>query len=630
MITPQPVPLVVSSQRSELSLSLERTRAIIDHCLHLYLESRRLERSKSHENQSRSTPGPAIGTGMERAGLKPSSRMDIRKNSESAIFSRPVLNTMRSNPLLNDPSPFSSSPRVQSHLEPQRKRLDLSDISDNEQSSKSRTRTAIFRPVETYITSCLTDCATLNRAFLSVRPDYRRAASEGTPSAIVTDKGSFSSPGIGNPSSGVEVDAKTLLLGDIAENGSWWAGERSVQGQPARVSSRTRSPDNWQGTVNLKSPRINWTGVASWYRAILQAGDHWREKWKDFESDLPSSTPVSPLDRPSELFMEIENDLAESRNHLQRVLLKATENLLKRPRRPLKQPEDCRFLLIILANPLLGSSVANQPSRRPSSQTVGRRAGPGQHSGIIKRTLGLLGQLPNEIHQYLVSWISRFSEGQVQRLVDLVGGFVTYRLGRPTQTREFVNPTEGLVPSFSDGGVHHASQLHAALGGSRSQSSKPANDTGKPQVANYGDDWQIRAAARVMSLLFAANGGHSLKKREAVPNESRSHSTGLTARYRAHSHGQLVSISSFYNTMLDYADLAADFDNWESNRGRFSFCQYPFFFSIYAKIHLMELEARRQMEIKAREAFFDSILTNKAVSQFLVLKVRRDCLVDDS
>jgi E3 ubiquitin-protein ligase HECTD2 len=36
------------------------------------------------------------------------------------------------------------------------------------------------------------------------------------------------------------------------------------------------------------------------------------------------------------------------------------------------------------------------------------------------------------------------------------------------------------------------------------------------------------------------------------------------------------------------------------------------------------------MEGKAREAFFDSILSRKAVSQYLVLKVRRDCLVEDS
>lgn len=370
--------------------------------------------------------------------------------------------------------------------------------------------------------------------------------------------------------------------------------------------------------MNLKSPRINWMEVASWYRLILNAGEHWRGKW---EGD--GAFPLSPSGSSSGLVLDIESDLLESRNHLQRVLLKATENLLKRPGRPLKHPEDCRFLLIILLNPLLG--ISHAPSLGRSNSHTSRR-GPGQHSGIIKRTLGLIAQLPDDIHQFLVSWFSRLPEGQFQRLVDLIGSFVTFRLSRPPQTRELINPTEGLVPSFADGGVHHASQLHAALGGSRSQSAKAPSD-GKPRLSNYGEDWQIRAAARVMALFFAANGGHPTKKRDAPESKS---SIGLTPKYKAHLDGQLIPISSFYNTMLDYADLAADFDHWESNRGKFSFCQYPFFLSIYAKIHLMELEARRQMEIRARQAFFDSILSNKAVSQFLVLKVRRDCLVDDS
>jgi E3 ubiquitin-protein ligase HECTD2 len=92
----------------------------------------------------------------------------------------------------------------------------------------------------------------------------------------------------------------------------------------------------------------------------------------------------------------------------------------------------------------------------------------------------------------------------------------------------------------------------------------------------------------------------------------------------------MVPISAFYNTLLDYSDLIADFDVWESKSGKFSFCQYPFLLSIWAKIRIMEHDTRRQMEVKAREAFFSSILTQRAVSQYLVLKVRRECLVEDS
>lgn len=44
----------------------------------------------------------------------------------------------------------------------------------------------------------------------------------------------------------------------------------------------------------------------------------------------------------------------------------------------------------------------------------------------------------------------------------------------------------------------------------------------------------------------------------------------------------------------------------------------------------MGYDARRQMETKAREAFFNSIVSRKAVSQYLVLRIRRECLVEDS
>lgn len=82
--------------------------------------------------------------------------------------------------------------------------------------------------------------------------------------------------------------------------------------------------------------------------------------------------------------------------------------------------------------------------------------------------------------------------------------------------------------------------------------------------------------------------------------------------------------------MIDYADLIADFEAWESKRGKFAFCQYPFLLSMWAKTQILEHDARRQMSEKARDAFFDSIMTRKNVTQYLTLDIRRDCLVEDS
>jgi E3 ubiquitin-protein ligase HECTD2 len=526
--------------------------------------------------------------------------------------------------------------------------------SDDEAGSKQQkaSNSSIFRSLESYIAGCFTGCATLNTSFIPIRlanSTGERITPGKPPEKPSSTRARGSNSDTEAPLS--EVDAKTLLLGDFAENGFWWTGNRLDQDRSGSTQRTSKLPESSKGVAGAKTPRINWSELTEWYRLVTQAGITWKEKWKELRPDGTDSLSASRRARWQAIAMEdIEHEITESRIHAQRSLLKSTENLLKRPRRPLKHPEDCRFLLILLANPLLSSQSLSQesqvrspkvqparplttisPTKRHRQPHMKSSSGLGHHSGIVKRLLGLISNLPNEIHQFMVSWLSRISDTFLQHLVDLVGSFVTYRLSRQHSRKhsEPVNPTEGLVPSFSEAGLRHPSQLHAALE-VRPASSVSKSTDGKPQLATYGDDWQIRAAARVMALLFAANTNHASKKRESVPFEQRMQSAGLNAKHHAHAHGQAIPVSNFYNTMLDYADLVSDFEMWESNRGKFSFCQYPFFLSIWAKIRILEHDARRQMEVKAREAFFDSILSHKAVSQFLVLKVRRECLVEDS
>ena len=461
-----------------------------------------------------------------------------------------------------------------------------------------------------------------------------------------------------------ELDSKTILLGDIAENGSWWTGNRARGNRSVDEQGTGRSIDHGRAS-GTKTPRINWAELGDWYQLVIRAGESWLEKWSEMRpNDVQSLNGSHWVRRWESTNLRIlDQEFMDCRLNLQRTLLKATENLLKRPRRPLKQPDDTRFLLMLLANPLLyspGTNSRRTPSvpvipmseriigsmpvdkapissggkRNPSGNkapTSSRRnaSGPGQHSGIIKRILGLLSNLPNECHQMFVSWFSRLPEDHLQRMVDLIGRFVTYRLTRQhgRQRSEPPKSGNGLVPSFSSAGATSSAQLHAAL--STREPSRPAESKNQKTVV-YGEDWQIKAAARVMSLLFAANDTNHSKKRGGIQYEQKVSSAALSAKHHAYNHGQMIPICSFYNTLLDYSDLLADFESWESRRGKFSFCQYPFFLSIWAKIHILEHDARRQMEVKAREAFFDSILSRKAISQYLVLKVRRDCLAEDS
>ena len=519
---------------------------------------------------------------------------------------------------------------------------------------------SLFRPLESYIIACFTDLRCLNSSFLITKPPAAgRAASE---SALVNK---FGGAKPGEVLEGVtpvpELDGKTLLLGDFAENGMWWAG-RSSPLEAARPQTAMGESETASDRVNMRSSQINWSELDEWYGMITSLQAISQERLQQSLA-LPSRLEEKHVNvNQVQIPPTMDECIAESCTHVQRTLFKATENLLRRPGRPLKAPGDCRFLLILLSNPLLSMQEKIQRSKHVDStptstasmkleQDVGLKPPPTaahtssapknaagvsttttKHSGTIKRILGIVSNLSPDYHQHFVNWFSRFSEQRLRDIVDLVGRFVSYRLSRQNARKRSIShdPTAGgLIPHISGNGAGTSAQLHAAIG----ITARPRSHDNAEITLLYSDDWQIKAAAKVMALLFSANNNDPIRRAERVnatlqsPVRARAGSVG---RKRAHRHGQLLPTNAFYNTMLDYFDLISDFEAWESRRGKFSFCQYPMFLSIWAKIHIMEYDARRQMEIKAREAFFHSIMNRKAISQYLVLKVRRDCLVEDS
>ena len=503
----------------------------------------------------------------------------------------------------------------------------------------------MFRLLESYIVACFSNLEGINMSFLTVRPPHLlRAASEGT---VLKKRTAPSAEGrFAQEDPFPELDAKTLLLGDFAENGTWWTGRSHLkQSRPQGDAYKVEEGESEEKT-RMKSPCIDWAELDEWYHMVATVGRSWRSLLNEKERAMLRSASAKDLE-------QIEDDLAEACAHVQLTLLKASENLLRRPGQPLKAPKDCRFLLILLKNPLLyepengsakrptfaksGSAVGQSQStpRRPPmtslcqpSMSVRRSpstksGSTSKHSSIIKRILGLMSNLPSDCHHHLIVWFSRFSEAHFRRIVELVGRFVTYRVTRQhgRKRSNSHDPHGGLIPSVP--GPGSSAQFHAALSISGAPNSPDRNHPGVP----YGEDWQIKAAARVMSLLFSANNQGSSRRHDSIkvsPSAATKSRAGSAARNR------LLPTDAFYNTLLDYSDLVADFEAWESRRGSFSFCQYPMFLSIWAKIRILEHDARRQMEIKAREAFFNSIMGRKAINQYLVLRVRRDCLVEDS
>ncbi|QMW28291.1 hypothetical protein G4B84_003580 [Aspergillus flavus NRRL3357] len=646
---------------SAIPLSVERTKAIIDECTSSYLRQlldgrgprvspvgSQVDRhiNGQDENSSR-FPGKPSGYLTEPRPIDPRGR----SASASSRSGRPDVTNGTANYLKPNAAPFSLQTEGRdSHMRnrdvqntPKRDRSPREAGRSCDQAARDKpSRPYIFRAVEEYIITSFKGCDCLNSSFTTVQHALPSTSECSPPKQKPDNSVTHAHPVF-------EPDAKTLLLGDLAENSSWWMNETE------QISSHhlKEKPASSARPVSSRSPRINWAELAHWYQLIMTAGTSWVEQWSGLKPlDVRDGDDCTRNKRWDAADMSlIEREFMESRLHLHRTLMKATENLLKRPRRPLKRPEDVRFLLMLLVNPLIysssqhvalhpGATSAARSDRRPSntkdtghrpvppdikSPSRHRSGGPGHHSGIVKRILGLLANLPNDCHHYLVSWFSRFSAGQFEKLVDLVGSFVTYRLTRQhgRKRSESAQHDDDLIPSFSSAAGNTPAELHAAING-RSTSKQATEKRDQPVV--YSDDWQLRAAARVMSLLFTANNANVARKPDGILGQE----AGSAAKPQGYRRGQIVPVSAFYNTLLDYSDLVADFEAWESKSTKFSFCQYPFFLSIWAKIHILEHDARRQMEVKAREAFFNSILSRKAISQYLLLRVRRDCLVDDS
>lgn len=650
-------------------LRANQTRGMIGGCLNMYfdglldngyrpclsLDDDKLNKPlpalptmRSNASGSNSLSPMRAGDSRSRSASQSSEREKIAASKENSAYLKPQSARWEGN---DPPIRLRANSDLQSSSKPTCRLQDSSQATNPEFQGRD-SQSYIFKQLETTINTAFKGCDCLNESFTTY-PLHRtdRSASSGNPPRMKME--SMKVPESAHDAPVFEPDAKTLLLGDLTENSAWWMNEwAEAEGQKPGWS-KEKSPQKSR-MISSRSPRINWTEVAQWYHSILSAGSSWTDQWKAKRPD-PTRSEADMLRAKRWASIDIsliERQICESRLHLQRTLLKATENLLKRPRRVLKKPEETRFLFILLANPLLSSpgsypqsspiSPSHRDARRPShskdhpksadrdgkpqpkeSTVPPRPESSNNHYGLLKRILGIMSNLPNDCHHYIVSWASRFSLRHFERLVELVGGFLTYRLSRQHGRKRAGKPQEGddLIPSFSSASGNSPAELHAAIN-RRTPNKRSAKKAEAPII--YTEDWQIRAAARVMSLLFTANISTATTKSDGTPR------TLEVPKNPGPRQGNMIPISTFYNTLLDYSDLVADFETWESKSSKFSFCQYPFLLSIWAKIHIMEHDARRQMEVRARDAFFNSVLNSRAVSQYLVLKVRRECLVEDS
>ncbi|KAI0203001.1 HECT-domain-containing protein [Astrocystis sublimbata] len=471
----------------------------------------------------------------------------------------------------------------------------------------------MFKRVEDYLVACFASHACVNNSFIPRRssvsgkqpPEVARRPNVESRRELSRDETPIS-----------ELDPKLLLLGDFAENGLWWTGNQDEVNVSRTPSKRY---EDQHSVVTSRSPCIDWGTAMEWYHVVNNAAEPWMQLYEELVQDDPKQEQ-----EPVKL-QQFDQLALEAQDHLQRTLLKCTEMLLKRPGRLMVEPQDVRFLLLLLANPVLVSGYQSYSGQFPQSNKGKKLSRPfdpedlpsaGRHSGILKRVFGLLANSSEICHHHLITWLSRIPEHMLLQIKDMTSTFVTHRLTRQNERKPEpkVDITDGLIPQMPNGRASNTpATLHAALAASKSP--RKQKQPVEPKRTTYTDDWQLKAAARFMALVFAANRYTHVRRRQMSDGRM---------------YGPLFTTSDFYNTLVDTIDFRSDFELWESRRGKFTFCQYPFFLSIWAKIQILEFDAKRQMAGKAREAFFDSILTHKNYTQHLVFKVRRECLVDDS
>lgn len=331
--------------------------------------------------------------------------------------------------------------------------------------------------------------------------------------------------------------------------------------------------------------------------------------------------------------------------HCMQVVMNSYLSLLKRTKKPL-EATDLPFLLIIIENPvLINSSLFSQPASDAFSslQNVSIE--------ILERCIGHMAHCSKPMKAYLLNWFSRYPVERLEPKVNLLNAYVAHKLTNLYKARRRSVVTRiGNVhvnggyhrssSSVNDNNSPHSYQQH------RHRSSDSALISSVPQFPSityhsirsikrrsaisgairpdlYANDWHISAFVRVLAILFNAN-----MITEKIP------------------------ISCFYNTMVDYTDITSDFDHWQRLGGMstpttaalpvtlptdrtapppaFTFCQYPFLLSMGSKTEILEYDARRQMELKAQEAFFGSIANKGHENPFLYIKIHRDKLLEES
>ncbi|CAR30618.1 putative E3 ubiquitin-protein ligase HUL4 [Lachancea thermotolerans CBS 6340] len=263
---------------------------------------------------------------------------------------------------------------------------------------------------------------------------------------------------------------------------------------------------------------------------------------------------------------------------------------------------------------------------------------------IMKRCVGYLAMVNSATGKDFVSHLQRLSIVHFGSHVDLINLYVTFHFSRILNKRaksaacldspgldEFCSNLK-LNPENSGNDFETIPQMVSKLWRREDSRGVELPSSFKFHVAEYGNDWHVKTAAKLAFFYFVAN---QCKKK--------------------------CPVSRFYNSLLDYLDHKKDFEQWRARQKLrspsssplstsmfedilmphyfgpsrrpetdFTMCQHAYLLSLGTKILVMEYETRKTMEYNAEQAFLKALDKKQVIDVYFRMRVRRDYVSQDS
>ncbi|KIV99513.1 uncharacterized protein PV09_08819 [Verruconis gallopava] len=419
-------------------------------------------------------------------------------------------------------------------------------------------------------------------------------------------------------------DSKTLLAGhihDIVSSLVEFGNQRPFE----------RSTTVAQKSTYQTSPHINYPELHA-YHSILSR--------YTLDVDYCLTLVVQEGDNPDKR-CSIKTEVVRFIGNLLSACFDVLFDVLTAAREEPKAPQGARYLLIILSTPWLLRPLTplatiyrrwhDEQAARYRHEPVGRledearlllldhpqdqKSVTSLRDRIIGLCLGRIANLSDTVQHVFARWFANMPVNIYVEITKTVQDFNLKQIKSiPVEQHSRTEETRQL---------HDRRFLSEMLGTTNIENFD--NDfEALPWYSKKKSAWKLRTSCQVLQLLVVAN---DIK-------------TDTASRYNS-AHGKTrpsedmykpFPVDYFYTPLLDAEagrlDVALDFELWDSRRGNFTMCQYPFLMTLGTKVRALEYDNERRKKDAVRQEWHAS--KGMSADPYFHLTVRRDYIIEDS